>query len=208
MKVRISVLLLAGLLGGCQAAQAPTPTPSTGGAGSPGPTATTSEHLATLVPTAAPSSGPPTHVDGTISWSMTGNGRTTKGSIHLVGIADGGIGDYLVQPGSTYVDDFDLRLCDHAHGEGALKQFNTENDPTPAVGYAGLVGGAGSDATLYLTLNGDLQRCSGAAVPYSPEPACSSIQGTFDAGTGTYAFTCRLRTGASGSLQGTLTTSP
>lgn len=208
MRHWIASLVLAALFAGCQQPPAPTPSALTGATGSAFPTATTSQNAATAAPTSSSPSGPPTHVDGTITWSMTGDGWATKGSIHFVGAALHGIGDYIVQEGSTYVDDFDRSNCDHAHGAGVLKQFNTENTPMLAVGYAGLVGGAGSDGALYLALNGDLQTCTGAAVPYAPEPACSSIQGAFDPRTATYTFTCELRTGATGSLQGTLATSP
>jgi hypothetical protein len=153
-------------------------------------------------------SGPPTHIEGTISWDMQGDGWATTGTIKFIGKAFMGIGDYQVQPGSTYVDDHDADYCQHAHSAGVLQLWNTSNPPKAGVGWVGLVGGAGAPVNLFLLLDGDLQVCDGGAVPYEAAPACRSVPGVFDPGSGIYTFSCELQDGVSGTLHGTMTTSP
>jgi len=157
---------------------------------------------------ASASAQPPTMVRGTITWNTSASDWTSSGSITFIGKAFMDIGDYQVQPGSTYVDDFQQSYCDNAHHSGVLEVWAPAITPKAGVGRVNLVGGAGAPVTLFLALNGDEHVCGGLSVPYVAAPDCSRVLGTFDAGTSVYEFSCELRSGASGSVHGTLTATP
>jgi len=159
-------------------------------------------------------STPPTRVQGTINWNVSGPNDSSSGSITFIGKAFMDIGDYQVQPGSTYVYDYQASYCGGTHKSGVLEAWivgGNGSQPKPGVGQVNLVGGAGSPIQLFLHLGGDSYTCTDGTPKafFDAAPGCSRIVGTYSGGSsGVYEFSCELRSGNSGNIQGTLSAAP